>query len=294
MTISLKDMEIFVASTEPRDIHKCRFCGKQFRNKGGMKTHEKWCNPNNIKWQQSIRNNRSNTYKGKNNPMYGKHHNIETKKKISKKLKGRKSPNGFSGHQHTKETKKKISDTLSRKRKGINNPFYGKTHTKENKKKSAERMKGDKNPLKDPEIKKRHLKAVNTIEFKQKIRERVSGEGNPNWNPNREQVFAPYTEIFYDHNFREKIKKFQYNRDLLTGKLLKKYPQLHHFNKNKKDNSHFVNGDNYCNVGFLNPKNHGKCDKNKRKFKEYKNILKRNTIILKRREMPKGWKVIYS
>ena len=76
---------------------------------------------------------------GENNPMYGKHHSDETKRKISEVLKGKtlsekhkgeshpmygktgeKSPNY--GKHHTEETKRKISETLTGKYCGENNP----------------------------------------------------------------------------------------------------------------------------------------------------------------------------
>ena len=67
---------------------------------------------------------------GENNPFYGKTHSLETKKKISETNSGRK---------HTEESKKKISEAMS----GENNPFYGKTHTEEVRKKLSETNSGE-------------------------------------------------------------------------------------------------------------------------------------------------------
>ena len=59
-----------------------------------------------------------------NNPMYGKHHSEETKRKISEKATGR---------GHSEESKQK----MSMQRTGVNNIMYGQTHTKEAKAKIA-------------------------------------------------------------------------------------------------------------------------------------------------------------
>ena len=59
-----------------------------------------------------------------NNPMYGKHHTEEAKKKISEKATGR---------GHSKEAKQKMSE----QRAGEKNVMYGKTHTQEAKEKIA-------------------------------------------------------------------------------------------------------------------------------------------------------------
>lgn len=49
-------------------------------------------------------------YSGENNPMYGKQHSEETKKKQSESLKGEKHPNY--GKQHLEESKKKTSNSI--------------------------------------------------------------------------------------------------------------------------------------------------------------------------------------
>jgi len=58
-------------------------------------------------------------HKGKNHPMFGRHHSEETRKKQSEKKKG--------------------------KYLGENNPFYGKHHSEETKRKQSEKMKGENN-----------------------------------------------------------------------------------------------------------------------------------------------------
>lgn len=62
--------------------------------------------------------------KPENNPMFGKHHSEETKRKISEKATGR---------EHSEEAKQK----MSMQRMGENNAMYGQTHTQEARKKIA-------------------------------------------------------------------------------------------------------------------------------------------------------------
>lgn len=56
-------------------------------------------------------------------------------------------------------------------------------------------------------------------EYREKMSQMVRGKNNPmygktekrhpNWNPNREEVVAPYTEKFYDYGFRLSILESQ-------------------------------------------------------------------------------------
>lgn len=55
--------------------------------------------------------------RGEKNPFYGKHHTIESKEKIRKKLKGR----------HLSPDTEFTSESTA----GEKNPFYGRHHTKE-------------------------------------------------------------------------------------------------------------------------------------------------------------------
>ena len=70
-------------------------------------THKENCNYGTKLHRQSEK--MKGKFKGEQNPMYGKHHTEESKKKISNGRKGKYC--------------------------GINNPFYGKHHTEESKKK---------------------------------------------------------------------------------------------------------------------------------------------------------------
>lgn len=66
-------------------------------------------------------------WKDKINPMYGKHHSEETKKKLSEAAKGRPGPN--KGKHLSEETRNKLSEVHKGKQAGENNPMYGKHHT---------------------------------------------------------------------------------------------------------------------------------------------------------------------
>ena len=79
--------------------------------------------------------------KGENNPMYGKTHTPEARKKISEATKGRKlcgEKNGMFGKTHTKETKEKISKAFQEKE----HPWLGKKHSEETRTKMSKSAKG--------------------------------------------------------------------------------------------------------------------------------------------------------
>lgn len=80
-------------------------------------THEKW----------------SRAQSGENNPMYGRHHTEESRKKIAV---------ASTGRLHSEEELKKMSEAL----KGQKNPMYGKHHTEEELKKMSESHQKEKNP----------------------------------------------------------------------------------------------------------------------------------------------------
>jgi hypothetical protein len=85
-------------------------------------------------------------YIGENNPMYGKSHKEETKRKIKNKATGRivsdetkkKMSQSQKGKIISDETKNKLSIALS----GSNNGMYGKTHSQESKNIISEKNKG--------------------------------------------------------------------------------------------------------------------------------------------------------
>ena len=86
---------------------------------------------------------------GTNNPMYGKKHSEETKRKmLEKRTYHHGKDHAWYGKEHTQETKDKISKAnsgikrtdevkknISEKTTGANNPMFGKTQSEETKKK---------------------------------------------------------------------------------------------------------------------------------------------------------------
>lgn len=58
-------------------------------------------------YKQKLSEDRKGKFTGKDNPMYGRHHSEETKKRISKNRKGTSSWN--KGKHHSEETRRKIS-----------------------------------------------------------------------------------------------------------------------------------------------------------------------------------------
>lgn len=117
---------------------------------------------------------------GEDNPMYGKHHTDETKRKLSSMLKG-----VFSGEnnpmygvhlQVSEETCKKISESHKRILVGEHNPMYGKPAVNRGKPMSEE----TKRKLSISSKGKKHNIPIKTQENLKKIRsERMTGEKNP-------------------------------------------------------------------------------------------------------------------
>jgi hypothetical protein len=91
---------------------------------------------------------------GELNPMFGKTHSEETRKKISKKRGSKKRYDVTDKHRKiisdthknkivSKETRKKISEALKGKYVGELNHMFGKTHSEETRKKISEANKGN-------------------------------------------------------------------------------------------------------------------------------------------------------
>ena len=119
----------------------------------------------NPEYNISDRAYRGNGLSGKNHPRYGVHLSNETKRKISRSSKGRKSWNegkkmsaefcetnriSHIGIYPSKETRRK----LSKARSGRNHHMYGKHHSEETKKKISEANKGKPSPNKGKTLSK--------------------------------------------------------------------------------------------------------------------------------------------
>ena len=101
--------------------------------------------------------------------------------------------------------------------------------------------------------------------------ERMKGERHPNWNINREEVCIPYTEKFYDLDFRNQIKKEQNSIDPVTKELLTERSCFHHIDYNKQNDSRE-------NLIWLNHPNHTKTNFNREKWKFVLHEVNRDII----------------
>lgn len=77
--------------------------------------------------------------KTKGNPMQGRRHTEESRKKMSQSSVGKPSPN--KGKKASAETREKIS-RAAKQRTGESNPFYGRHHSAETKQYMSEKFKG--------------------------------------------------------------------------------------------------------------------------------------------------------
>jgi len=145
---------------------------------------------------------KSEAYKGENNPFYGKTHRKEIRRRLSASASERRGPkNPFYGKTHSIATRqriaeakqgKKLSEETKRKmaeaQRGERNHFYGKTHSIEIRRILSEKHTG-----------KRLSERT-----KQKLSEIFSGANNPNW---REGIsFKPYSPEFTE-KLKEQIRK---------------------------------------------------------------------------------------
>lgn len=112
-------------------------------------------------------------------------------------------------------------------------------------------------------VKERRSKSEKESWSKPEILDKVTGPNNGNWNPNRGEVYTPYTELFYDLDYREQIKKEQDYKDPITSKELTTRACLHHIDYNKQNDSRE-------NLIWLSISIHMKTNYNKEKWK---NIL---------------------
>lgn len=119
-------------------------------------------------------------------PLWGKHHSIETKNKISQANKGRYvgSKSVLYKKRPSKKTIKKMREAKKGKYMGQNNPNYGKYWTEEQKKLQSERMKeigftGKNNPM---------YGKTHSLETKKKLSEFRKDKFKSAENPNSKTV----------------------------------------------------------------------------------------------------------
>jgi len=215
-------------------------------------------------------------------------HSPETRKKMSESKKGEKNP--MFNNTHSKDARKKISEgQIKRKerdgyinspetRKKMSNILKGREISEEWRKKISESKKGTIAWNKGKNLSEEH---------KRKIGEAHKGEKSWRWNPNREEVYAPYGENFYNQQLREAKLILQNGRDMLTGRKFKRQDIIdyHHIDSVKSND----NPDNHC---FLSKSNHARITNARRipmKAEKYRKILQENTLALKNGKIPKNW-----
>ena len=146
------------------------------------------------KYSESISGANHWDVSGENNPMYGKHHTEETKKKISQANAGKLS--SMKGKKHSKNTRKNMSIKAKERLKNKeNHNMYGKHHTEETKQKISESAKERfTNKENHPMYGKHH-----TEETKQKISEKIKGKYSGENNSNARKVIRLFDLRVYDY-----------------------------------------------------------------------------------------------
>ena len=216
--------------------------------------------------KKNISKSAKERYKKYKHPMLGRKHTQEAKDKISVVNKGNVSP--MKGKHPSKETRKKMSESGKKK-----------IFSEEHKKNLIKAKK--KNPTWNKGLTKE------TDERVRKMSEVISGEKHPMWNPNREEVYLPYGENFFNSNIRNRKWNLQKGRDMLTGIKLdpNKKPAYHHIDYDKFN-------DDPNNLCFVSHGNHSRITSKQSdpiKSERYKRILQENTLALKNDQIPKNW-----
>jgi hypothetical protein len=193
----------------------------------------------------------SDAKKGKNHPMYGKHHSEETRRKMSDALKGENHPmygktgtdNQNYGSRRTEETCRKISDALKGEnhplygKMGKDHPMYGKHHTEETRRKMSDTRKGENNPMygktgEDSSFYGHH----HTEEMKRRQRDANKGENNPNWKGGIS--LGEYCK-FFNEPLKDAVRNYFDNLCFACDKTIDE-------NKNKNMSVHHVNYQKSC------------------------------------------------
>ena len=188
------------------------------------------------------------------------------------------------GYLQSPEARKKQGESLKNLwktndyRNKILESRLGYKHSDDTKKKQSEKAK---ETWKDQKIRKKREISMkeNHADFRK--------EKHPQWNPNREEIYAPYGENFYEQQLRNEKWNLQNGRDMLTGTKLNpnKRSAYHHIDYCKSNDD----PNNHC---FLSINNHGRItcyQSNPMKSERYKKILQANTLALKNGQIPKKW-----
>ena len=233
--------------------------------------------------------------RGEGHSMFGKHHSLKSREKMRKKRTYSKAYTellncnflceygcGNKALYQLKNGKKccnKSANSCPINRK--KNSEVGK-QAQNRREVNEKRSKSMKKALNEPKTKEKLSKsqkiAQNRADVREMHKQYMLGENSPAWNPNREEVFAPYTESFYDLNYREQIMKEQNYVDPITDKKLTKRACLHHIDYNKGN-------DRRENLIYLNLSTHVKTNFHRGEWKVL--LLKINKDITNKRIISK-------
>lgn len=194
----------------------CLFCGQLFTPKD---RRQKYCSKS-CYWAS-----RKGKFKGKNNPMYGKHfrHTEETKQKI-------------------REARLKYYEEHPDFNRGKNHPMYGRNHSEKTKNIISEKLKDNKNHLgcEFSVEEKRKLSARRKEFLKsekgQEWAESIMGEGNPGWRGGTS--FEPYPPEF-NNKLKNEVRELWGNVCFVCGRTEEENGQeldVHHTTFDKEQN----------------------------------------------------------
>lgn len=167
-------------TTDPKFGYNCTNGGE---GRSGYKPSEEW--------KRYMSEVMTGKLVGEKNPMYGKHHTLESKQKMSNSRKGKQYALGM---HHTEETKKKLSKKMS----GKNNPMYGKgylTSGENNGMYNVHRYGKD-----NPNAKKiKCLETNQVFDTQKEAYESVNGTNAGIWNAiKNNKKYKGYTFVFYE------------------------------------------------------------------------------------------------
>jgi len=175
----------------------------------------------------------------------------------------------------------------NKKRYGVENPSQVKEF-QEKRKETNKKRYGVEHAMSNPEIYKKSeeamfkkygvRKALNKKEFLEKakqtnlekrgvewpmedplVSEKITGPKSYRWIKNREERFTPYTEKFFNKEFRIQILKEQHYKDPITNEKLNSSCHLHHIDYDKSNDSRE-------NLIFLSHSIHSKTNTNRKKW----------------------------
>jgi len=148
---------------------------------------------------------------------------------------------------------------------GVENPSQVEEFKERRENTNLERY-GVKHAMSNPEVRKKsEEKVFEKYGYKSpllipEVIEKRTGPNNYRWIEDREQRFAPYTEKFFNIDFRSQIKQEQNNIDPITEELLTDEAHLHHIDYNKQNDSRE-------NLIWLNHSTHAKTNSNRDEWK---------------------------